>query len=177
MVQSRSKYVLCFLDGVRILMCSKSSSIFLPAFPETKFLLKVVLYPGWYQSCQIACILFSWCTWHFTCVCCLCLLASVNTPSWRDRGRWSLTVSEPPHCSPRLCSLLFFKPPSRLQPEWPIWDANQIESLPQCCPQSWHQTLCQGYKGLHFQAPAYFSNHLSPYTAITLWDGAFFIWK
>ena len=27
MVQSRSKYVLCFLDGVRILMCSKSSSI------------------------------------------------------------------------------------------------------------------------------------------------------
>lgn len=83
----------------------------------------------------------------------------------------------PPHCSPRLCSLLFFKPPSRLQPEWPIWNASQTESLPQCCPQSWHQTLCRVYGGLHFQAPAYFSNLLSPYTAITLWDGAFFTWK
>lgn len=92
-------------------------------------------------------------------------------------GKWTSCLEEPPHCSPRLCSLLFFKPPSRLQPEWPIWDANQIESLPQCCPQSWHQTLCQVYKGLHFQAPAYFSNYLSLYTAITLWDGAFFIWK
>ena len=100
MVQSQSKYVLCFLDGIRII-CSKSSLIFLPAFPETKFLLKVVLYPGWYQSCQIACILFSWCTWHFTCVCCLCLLAIYeHAPAEGTEGHQSLVVSEPPHCFP-----------------------------------------------------------------------------
>ena len=101
MVQTQSKYVLCFLGGIRILICSKSSLIFLPAFPETKFLLKVVLYPGWHQSCQIACILFSWCTWHFTCVCCLCLLAIYeHAPAEGTEGHQSLVVSEPPHCFP-----------------------------------------------------------------------------
>lgn len=100
MAQSRSKCVLCFLDGGRILSFSKSSLIFLPAFPETKFFLKVVLHPGRYQSCQIACILFSWCTWHFPCVCCFCLLAIYGYPQLKGQGRRNLTVSEPPRCSP-----------------------------------------------------------------------------